>query len=85
MSAQPLCVPSVQQIRESSGSVDATSFSSVGYDHASLQTAADYLNRAWSNTNGATQQKKGAPGTIFLTLKHVKGLGDEGYRSSGGR
>lgn len=80
MSAQPLCVPSVQQIRESSGCVDASSFSSVGYDHASLQTAADYLNRAWSNTNGATQQKKGAPGTIFLTLKPIKGLGDEGYR-----
>ncbi|MBR4517331.1 MAG: family 20 glycosylhydrolase, partial [Bacteroidaceae bacterium] len=74
----------------SQGSVDVNQFKSVTYDDASLQSAAEYLGKAWNAPT--SQQKKGTDSSIFLSLlpqketkklplKGVGGsLGEEGYR-----
>ena len=88
--AQPLCIPSVQEQTPAQGTVEVSKFTSVTYNDASLQFVAEYLGKAWDAP--ASQQKKGTDSSIFLSLlpkkeakklplKGVGGsLGDEGYR-----
>ena len=78
--AQPLCIPTAQEVIQTEGSVEVEKFATVTYDNASLQFVADYLNKAWENTNSTSLQKKGSANSIFLSLKADKKLGGEGYR-----
>jgi len=78
--AQPLCIPTVQEQKTIPGTVEVERFATVTYNNASLASVAEYLNRAWENTNSTSSQKKGGANTIFLSLKPDKKLGDEGYR-----
>ena len=85
--AQPLCIPGVQEQKTAQGTVEVEKFATITYDDPSLQSIADYLNKAWENTNSTSLQKKGSPNAIFLSLlpqKEAKKskLGDEGYRLS---
>ena len=83
--AQPLCIPGVKEQKPAQGTVEVSKFATITYDNASLQSVADYLNKAWENTNSTSLQKKGTANAIFLSLlpqkeaKKAK-LGDEGYR-----
>ena len=88
--AQPLCIPSVQEQTPAQGTVEVSKFTSVTYNDASLQFVAEYLGKAWNAPT--SQQKKGTASSIFLSLlpqkeakklplKGVGGsLGKEGYR-----
>ena len=76
--AQPLCIPSVQEQTPAQGTVEVSKFTSVTYNDASLQFVAEYLGKAWDAP--ASQQKKGTDSSIFLSIKPDKKLGDEGYR-----
>ena len=78
--AQPLCIPTAQEVKQTEGTVEVKKFATVTYDNASLQFVADYLNTAWENTNSTSLQKKGSANAIFLSLKPDKTLGNEGYR-----
>lgn len=78
--AQPLCIPGVQEQKTVPGTVEVEKFASVTYDNPSLASVADYLNKAWENTNSTSLKKKGGANDIFLSLKPDKKLGDEGYR-----
>lgn len=78
--AQPLCIPGAQEVKQTEGTVEVSSIANVTYNDASLKFVADYLNKAWENTNSTSSQKKGGANTIFLSLKPDKKLGDEGYR-----
>ena len=78
--AQPLCIPGVQERKSVPGTVEVEKFATVTYDNPSLEFVADYLNKAWENTNSTSLQKKGAANAISLSLKPDKKLGDEGYR-----
>ena len=78
ISAQPLCIPTAQEVKQTGGTVEVSSITCVTYNDASLQTAADYLGKAWGIE--AVQQKKASENSIFLSLKPDKKLGDEGYR-----
>ena len=78
--AQPLCIPGVQEMKPAQGTVEVEKFATVIYDNPSLQSVADYLNKAWENTNSTSSQKKGGANSIFFSLKPDKKLGDEGYR-----
>ena len=80
LKAQPLCIPGVQEMKSAQGTVEAETFATVTFDNASLQSVANYLNKAWENTNSTSLQKKGSPNAIFLSMKPDKKLGDEGYR-----
>ena len=80
LKAQPLCIPGVQEMKTVQGTVEVEKFATITYDNPSLQSVADYLNKAWENTNSTSSQKKGGANTIFLSLKPDKKLGDEGYR-----
>ena len=88
--AQPLCIPSAQEVKLSEGTIEVSSITNVTYDDASLQFVAEYLGKAWNAP--ASQQKKGTDSSIFLSLlpqKEAKklalkggggSLGEEGYR-----
>ena len=88
--AQPLCIPSAQEVKLSEGTIEVSSITNVTYDDASLQFVAEYLGKAWNAPT--SQQKKGTSSSIFLSLlpqketkklplKGVGGsLGEEGYR-----
>ena len=82
LKAQPLCIPGVQEMKTTQGTVEVEKFATVTYDNPSLQSVADYLNKAWENTNPTSSQKKGSANAIFLSLKADKKLGNEGYRLS---
>ena len=70
--AQPLCIPGVQEMKPAQGTVEVEKFATVIYDNPSLQSVADYLNKAWENTNSTSLQKKGTENTIFLSLLPLK-------------
>ncbi len=88
--AQPLCIPTAQDVKQTEGTIEVSSITDVTYNDASLQTAAEYLGKAWGIK--AALQKKGTSSSIFLSLlpqkeakklplKGVGGsLGNEGYR-----
>ena len=88
--AQPLCIPTAQEVKQTEGTIEVSSITNVTYNDASLQTAAEYLGKAWGIK--AALQKKGTSSSIFLSLlpqkeakklplKGVGGsLGNEGYR-----
>ncbi|MBQ7461884.1 MAG: family 20 glycosylhydrolase [Bacteroidaceae bacterium] len=78
--AQPLCIPGVQEMKSAQGTVEVSKFATVTYDNPSLQSVADYLNKAWENTNSTSLRKKISANSIFLSIKPDKKLGDEGYR-----
>ena len=82
LKAQPLCIPGVQEMKTEQGTVEVEKFATITYDDPSLQSVADYLNKAWENTNSTSLQKKASSNAIFLSLKADKKLGDEGYRLS---
>ena len=82
INAQPLCIPTVQEIKPAQGTVEVEKFATVTYDNPELKSVADYLNTAWENTNSTSLQKKGSANAIFLFMKPDKKLGDEGYRLS---
>ena len=82
--AQPLCIPGVQEQTPAQGTVEVEKFANVTYDDTSLQSVADYLNKAWENTNSTSLQKKASANAISLSLLSQKEakkskLGDEGY------
>ena len=83
--AQPLCIPGAQEVKQTEGTIEVSSIANVTYNDASLEFVADYLNKAWENTNSTSLQKKGSANAIFLSLlpqkeaKKAK-LGNEGYR-----
>ena len=78
--AKLLCIPSVQEQKPAQGTVEVEKFATITFDNPQLESVADYLNKAWENTNSTSLQKKGGANTIFLSLKPDKKLGDEGYR-----
>ena len=79
--AQPLCIPGFQEMKPSQGTVEVAKFTSVTYDNASLQNAAEYLGKAWGVAPLQTSPRSGRfPNAIQLTLIKDKKLGDEGYR-----
>ncbi|MBO4551073.1 MAG: hypothetical protein J5733_10115, partial [Bacteroidaceae bacterium] len=78
--AQPLCIPGVQEMKSAQGTVEVSKFVTVTYDNPSLASVADYLNKAWENTNSTSLRKKISANSIFLSIKPDKKLGDEGYR-----
>lgn len=86
MAAQPLCIPTVQEVKPTQGSASFSQFSLIAYDNASLQPVADYLSQTWAaSTLPSSLQKKGTANAIFLSLLPRKGakaakLGDEGYQ-----
>ena len=78
--AQPLCIPTVQEMKPAQGTVEVERFAKVTYDNPELKSVADYLNKAWENTNSTSSTKKGTANAIFLFMKPDKKLGNEGYR-----
>lgn len=80
VAAQPLCIPGVQEMKSAQGTVEVSKFATVTYDNPSLASVADYLNKAWENTNSTSLRKKISANSIFLSIKPDKKLGDEGYR-----
>ena len=78
--AQPLCIPTVQEMKPAQGTVEVERFAKVTYDNPELKSVADYLSKAWENTNSTSSKKKRTENAIFLSLKPDKKLGDEGYR-----
>ena len=50
LAAQPLCIPTVQELKPAQGTVEVNQFTSVTYDNASLQNVAEYLSKAWGTT-----------------------------------
>ena len=96
--AQPFCIPTVQEAKQTQGTVEASQFKSVTYDNASLQFVAEYLGKAWGVQATAPLYlprgggKKVSPrgdleGAISLSLLPLKGaggskLGNEGYSLS---
>lgn len=48
MAAQPLCIPTVQEVKPAQGSASFSQFSLIAYDNASLQPVADYLSQTWA-------------------------------------
>ncbi len=88
--AQPLCIPTAQEVKQTEGTIEVSSITNVTYNDASLQFVAEYLGKAWNAP--ASLQKKGTSSSIFLSLlpqkeakklplKGVGGsLGNEGYR-----
>ena len=80
-SAQPLSIPSVQEVRMAEGTVEASNFTAVTMSDASLQTVADYLSEAWGKAPLQVSIGKGKhQGAIHLSIKSNKKLGEEGYR-----
>jgi len=93
--AQPLCIPSVQEMKQAKGTVEASDFTTITYNDASLQFVAVYLSKAWEapapiflpqrggKMVSPREDLKGATISLsLLTQKEAKkaNLGDEGYR-----
>ena len=65
--AQPLCIPGVQEQWTAKGTVEVEKFATITYDNPSLEFVADYLNKAWENTNSTSLKKKASANAIFLS------------------
>ena len=76
--AQPLCIPTAQEVKQTEGTIEVSSITNVTYNDASLQFVAEYLGKAWNAP--ASLQKKGTSSSIFLSIKPDKKLEGEGYR-----
>ena len=76
--AQPLCIPTAQEVKQTEGTIEVSSITNVTYNDASLQFVAEYLGKAWNAP--ASLQKKGTSSSIFLSIKADKKLEGEGYR-----
>ena len=85
--AQPLCIPTVQEVIQTEGTVQVSSIANVTYDDASLQFVADYLSKAWGAPLQTSPRGGRLSNAIFLSILPLKGvggskLGEEGYRLS---
>ena len=78
--AQPLCIPTVQAMKQTGGTIEVSGITNVIYNDASLQFVAEYLGKAWEAP--VSQQKKGSSSSIFLSIRPDKKLDGEGYRLS---
>ncbi len=76
--AQPLCIPTAQEVKQTEGTIEVSSITNITYNDASLQFVAEYLGKAWNAP--ASLQKKGTSSSIFLSIKADKKLEGEGYR-----
>ena len=85
LSAQPLCIPTVQEMKPAQGTVEVEKFATVIYDNPELKSVADYMNKAWEaplQTSPRGERLSNAIAFSLLSQKEAKkaNLGTEGYR-----
>ena len=83
--AQPLCIPTAQEVKQTKGTIEVSSITSVTYNDASLQFVAEYLSKAWEaplQTSPRGGKLSNAIAFSLLSQKEAKkaNLGNEGYR-----
>lgn len=79
-SAQPLCIPGVQTVKNTKGSIQAEDLKAVVCDNPELQDVARYLERTYVPQTATAANADGQGLGITLKLKADKKLGEEGYR-----